>query len=97
MLLTVSGALSVVPARAESYDRALQTDAPPVAEVPLTLVTVATAAAGELWAKIDRALVDQAAVVPLFNRQGFDLLSKRVGNYQYNPVLGVLVGQLWVS
>src|SRR5581483_9324399 len=31
------------------YERALQALAPPVAEVPLTLVTVATAAAGVLW------------------------------------------------
>ena len=52
--------------------------------------------AGELWAKIDRALVDQAAVVPLFNRQGFDRLSKRVGNYQHNPLSGMLIDQLWV-
>ena len=62
----------------------------------LDLQVTDQSAAGELWAKIDRALVDQAAVAPLFNRQGFDLLSKRVGNYQHNPLSGMLIDQLWV-
>jgi YVTN family beta-propeller protein len=53
-------------------------------------------AAGKLWASIDRALVDQATIVPVFNRQGVDFLSKRVGNYQHNPLFGLLVDQLWV-
>jgi len=62
----------------------------------LELQVADQSAAGELWAKIDRALVDQAAVVPLFNRQGIDFLSKRVGDYQHNSLFGMLVDQLWV-
>jgi YVTN family beta-propeller protein len=62
----------------------------------LDLQVTDQSAAGELWAKIDRALVDQAALVPLFNRQGIDFLSKRVGNYQHNSLFGMLIDQLWV-
>jgi YVTN family beta-propeller protein len=53
-------------------------------------------AAGQLWAQVDHELVDQAAIVPVFNRQSVDFLSKRVGNYQYNPLFGMLISQLWV-
>src|SRR5205085_4664673 len=45
----VSGALCGVSGGLGGYESALQALAPPVAEVPLTLVTVATAAAGVLW------------------------------------------------
>jgi len=55
-------------------------------------------AAVRSWARIERELVDQAPWVPLFTPQKADLVSKRVGNYQSNPVLwGVaLLDQLWV-
>jgi YVTN family beta-propeller protein len=54
------------------------------------------ALASSLWSKIDRQLVDQAPVVPLVNPKQVDFLSRRVGNYQYNPQWGVLLDQLWV-
>jgi peptide/nickel transport system substrate-binding protein len=53
------------------------------------------AAARELWARIDRETVDAAPVVPLVNPKAVDVLSRRVGNYQYGPS-GPLVTQLWV-
>jgi YVTN family beta-propeller protein len=62
----------------------------------LDLQVTDQSAAGELWAKIDRALVDNAAVAPLFNFEGLDFLSKRVGNYQHHPLFGMLADQLWV-
>ena len=43
-----------------------------------------------------RKPVDQVPWVPLVNPKTFDFLSKRVGNYQYNPSLGILIDQLWV-
>jgi peptide/nickel transport system substrate-binding protein len=50
-----------------------------------------------LWARIDRETVDQAPWVPLVNPKVVDVLSKRVGNYQYTPSgLGMLFDQLWV-
>jgi ABC-type transport system substrate-binding protein/class 3 adenylate cyclase len=54
------------------------------------------ATAGELWARIDRAVVDQAPAVPLYSLRQADLVSARVGNYVYNPQFGVLLDQLWV-
>jgi YVTN family beta-propeller protein len=50
-----------------------------------------------LWERIDRQTVDQAPWVPLVNPKLVDVLSKRVGNYQYSPAgLGMLIDQLWV-
>jgi YVTN family beta-propeller protein len=52
--------------------------------------------ANQLWAQVDREIVNQAPVVPLFTLKNVDIVSQRVGNYQYNPQWGVLVDQLWV-
>jgi peptide/nickel transport system substrate-binding protein len=54
------------------------------------------AAAGELWAEIDRSIVDQATYVWLVNGNGIDVVADRVGNYQRNPQWGPLLSQLWV-
>jgi peptide/nickel transport system substrate-binding protein len=54
------------------------------------------AAAGPLWADIDRSLVDRAPWVPTHTSKGLSFVSKRIGNYQYNPEWGVLVDQFWV-
>jgi len=53
-------------------------------------------AASDVWAQVDREIVDQAPVVPLTNPRIIDLVSPRVGNYQYNPQWGALIDQLWV-
>ena len=45
-------------------------------------------AARGLWESIDRQTVDQAPWVPLVNPKVVDVLSKRVGNYQYSPPAG---------
>ena len=51
-----------------------------------------------LWERIDRQTVDQAPWLPLVNPKVVDVLSQRVGNYQYSPRgLGVLLDQLWVQ
>ena len=34
---------------------------------------------------------------PFINERGIDLISGRVGNYQRNPQLGMLLDQLWVE
>ena len=54
------------------------------------------AAAGPLWADIDRSIVDKAPWVPTHTSKGLSFVSKRVGNYHYNPEWGVLLNQLWV-
>jgi peptide/nickel transport system substrate-binding protein len=53
-------------------------------------------AANRLWAELDRVITDKALWVPLYNGYGADLVSKRIGNYQYNPQMGALLSQLWV-
>jgi peptide/nickel transport system substrate-binding protein len=53
-------------------------------------------AAGSLWARIDRELVDQAPWVPLYNPRALVVLSARVGNYQFHPFWTLLIDQLWV-
>jgi peptide/nickel transport system substrate-binding protein len=50
----------------------------------------------ELWASADLQATDAAPLVPLANPKDLDLVSRRVGNYQYNPTQGILLDQLWV-
>jgi peptide/nickel transport system substrate-binding protein len=63
----------------------------------LTVPTSDPYAANQLWAQIDRAIVDQAPVVPLITHKRLAFVSKRVGNYEYIPHIGVLLDQLWVK
>lgn len=62
-----------------------------------TLPTTDPYAANQLWARIDHAMVDRAAVVPLITHKTLELVSKRVKNYESSPYpTGVLLDQLWV-
>ena len=49
-----------------------------------------------LWQKIERDLLAAAPMVPTYNGRAIVFLSKRVGNFQYNPQWGTLLDQLWV-
>ena len=54
-------------------------------------------AARGAWERVDRQTVDHAPWVPLVNPKVVDVLSKRVGNYQYSASgMGMLIDQLWV-
>jgi peptide/nickel transport system substrate-binding protein len=68
-------------------------------EHALRVQTTDPRAADPLWAAIDRATTDQAPEVPLFVANKLDLVSSRVGNYQFNPsVTGrFLIDQAWVK
>ena len=66
-----------------------------IAQALTKQVTNPDAARG-LWERIDRQTVDQAPWVPLVNPKAIDVLSRRVGNYQSSPPLGMLIDQLWV-
>jgi YVTN family beta-propeller protein len=55
------------------------------------------AAATVLWQQVEQALLARAPVVPTYNRRSVDFVSKRVGNYQYNPQWGFLLDQAWVK
>jgi peptide/nickel transport system substrate-binding protein len=62
----------------------------------LNLEVTDPAIAASRWAQLDREIVDQAPMVPLMNLKQADFLSARIGNYDYNPQLGMLLDQLWV-
>jgi peptide/nickel transport system substrate-binding protein len=49
-----------------------------------------------LWQRVDREITDAAPWVPLMVTKDVNFLSKRVGNYQYSPQMGMLIDQLWV-
>lgn len=68
-------------------------------EHALNVQTTNQSAANPLWAAIDRSVTDQAPEVPLFVSAQLDFVSKRVGNYQFNPsVTGrFLIDQAWVK
>ena len=52
--------------------------------------------ANALWARIDRRISDLAPLVPLASHSQLDFVSRRVGNFEYNPQWGILLDQLWV-
>jgi YVTN family beta-propeller protein len=52
--------------------------------------------AGDLWAEVERAIVDQAPYVWLVNPIAVEFVSERVDNYQYSQQWGTLLDQLWV-
>jgi len=61
-----------------------------------SLQVVSPQQAARLWAHIDRELVDRAVTVALVTPKDTGFVSKRVGNYQFHPLWGVLIDQLWV-
>jgi YVTN family beta-propeller protein len=54
-------------------------------------------AATLLWQQVERSLASKAPYVPFYNARAIDFVSKRVGNYRYNPTSGALLSQLWVK
>ena len=52
--------------------------------------------AAALWEKVDRRIVDQAYWVPTVNAHPPALVSKRLRNYQYNPIWDFSPAQAWV-
>ena len=49
-----------------------------------------------LWQRVDREITDASPWVPLIASKDVNFLSKRVGNYQWSPAMGLLIDQLWV-
>ena len=49
-----------------------------------------------LWAAVDRKLVDTAAWVPLTTQNVVDIVSKRLGNYEFSPSYLFLPALSWV-
>ncbi len=55
------------------------------------------AAANAKWAQVDKAVMAQAPIAPLFTPKIVDLVSSRVGNYQFSKQFYMLVSQLWTK
>jgi peptide/nickel transport system substrate-binding protein len=66
-------------------------------DMALALQATEPAAAARLWQQVDHAAIDLAAVLPIGILTEAIMTSSRVGNYQYQPVYGVLLDQLWVQ
>jgi len=62
----------------------------------LDLQSRAPNAAEALWARIDREIVDDAPWVPVYDPRSLVVISPRVGNFQFDPRLSLLIDQLWV-
>ncbi len=69
------------------------------AQMKDALVTERTSldAANTKWAQVDKAVMTQAPVAPLFTPKLIDFLGKRVGNYQFSKQFYMLVSQLWTQ
>jgi len=53
--------------------------------------------ASALWEAVDRQLTDDAVWVPTVTQRDVEITSRRLRNYQYNPVWGFLADQAWVQ
>jgi YVTN family beta-propeller protein len=53
-------------------------------------------AAAKIWASVDREITYLAPFVPFVSLRFPDFTSARVGDYQFNPIWGILLDQLWV-
>jgi hypothetical protein len=53
--------------------------------------------AAATWTAIDRQLTNNAIWVPTVSEREVDLVSKRLHNYEYNPVWGFLTDQSWLG
>jgi peptide/nickel transport system substrate-binding protein len=54
------------------------------------------AEASARWALIDRQLTNDAIWLPAVNEREVDLVSRRLRNYEYNPLWGFLADQAWL-
>jgi hypothetical protein len=53
-------------------------------------------AANRAWERVYRDIVDQAPWLPTVTPTWTDFISRRAGNYQFHPLWGILIDQLWV-
>jgi peptide/nickel transport system substrate-binding protein len=49
------------------------------------------------WTAVDRAIMEEAPIVPMINGSEVQFVSDRVGNVVIHPIWGLVLEQLWVS
>ena len=62
-----------------------------------SLQTTRPSTANRLWSRLDRKLTDLAILVPTVTPNAVDVVSRRIHNYQYNPVWGALLDQFTIA
>lgn len=63
----------------------------------MTLALTDEAAADALWSEIDREMMEQAPLVPLFNPSHVDFMSKRINNYMFSSLYQWVYANAWVQ
>lgn len=63
----------------------------------MTLAVTDEAAANKIWEEVDREVTDKAPVAVFFTPKHIDFISKRLGNFQFNPQMQWIVSQSWVQ
>ena len=53
-------------------------------------------AANRKWEHVYRDIIDQAPWLPTVTPTWTDFVSKRAGDYQFHPLRGILIDQLWI-
>jgi peptide/nickel transport system substrate-binding protein len=68
-------------------------------EQALKLAQTDQDAANKLWAEVDKDTTDQAPLVTLFIANRLDFVSKRLGNFQFNPSVtgNFMINHSWVK
>ena len=91
-LFTCHAAASGNPSASQLCDRGLDR----AIDRAFTAQSQDSPSASTSWASVDRLVVELAPWVPLVNNRQVVVVSRRVGNVQYNPEWGTLIDQLWV-
>lgn len=61
------------------------------------LLSVTDQAAGDaLWSKIDREITDRSLAANLIQDKWVDLVSTRLGNYTFSPLMHMIFSKVWV-
>jgi peptide/nickel transport system substrate-binding protein len=93
------GCASFTPGSDSSINMAGYCSKPVQAQMDAAIVTGRTdqAAADAQWAKVDQAVMADAAVAPLITPKKIDFLAQPVGNYQFSKEFYMILSQLWVK
>jgi hypothetical protein len=52
--------------------------------------------AATVWTQVDRRVADAGAAIPLVTRRAVEFVSSRLRSYQFHPIWGLIVDQLWL-
>jgi len=82
--------------RKKSFNRYCNQEVESTAAQARALARTDPKGALETWAKVDRMLINTAAIIPTDAQIGTLVVSPDVGNVQLRPILGPILDQMWV-